>query len=128
MKKNFTKADLTFNMLVVTESGEKFVLYFDENLKSDKFFGVSDDGMWISMNSYNNNLEYDAEAVNCGMPKKNFNIKEVYSSPRYHYMYSTEDIFNVFDRDLLWKREEVKKMTVAEISEALGYEVEIVKG
>lgn len=31
------------------------------------------------------------------------------------------------DRDLLWERKETKKMTVAEICAALGYDVEIVK-
>ena len=32
------------------------------------------------------------------------------------------------DRDLIWKREkDVKKMTLAEICEALGYDVEVVK-
>ena len=31
------------------------------------------------------------------------------------------------DRDLLWERKEVKKMTVAEICKELGYDVEIVK-
>lgn len=31
------------------------------------------------------------------------------------------------ERPLLWKRREVKKMTVKEICEALGYDVEIVK-
>lgn len=30
------------------------------------------------------------------------------------------------DRKLLWKHKEPKKMTIAEISEALGYDVEIV--
>lgn len=30
-------------------------------------------------------------------------------------------------RDLLWKRSEAKKMTVKEICDALGYDVEIVK-
>lgn len=126
MKKNFTKADLTFNMLIVTERGEKAVLYYDEKLDSDTFFCIFEDGMWFSINSYNNNLEYDGES--CSMSKKDFNIKEVYSSPRHHYMYSTKEIFKTSNRDLLWKREEVKKMTVAEISKALGYEVEIVKG
>lgn len=31
------------------------------------------------------------------------------------------------DRELLWERKETKKMTVSEICEALGYDVEIVK-
>lgn len=31
------------------------------------------------------------------------------------------------ERDLLWTREEAKKMTVKEICDALGYDVEIVK-
>lgn len=34
---------------------------------------------------------------------------------------------SIADRELLWERKEPKKMTVAEICKALGYDVEIVK-
>lgn len=34
---------------------------------------------------------------------------------------------SINDRELLWERKEPKKMTVAEICKALGYDVEIVK-
>lgn len=32
------------------------------------------------------------------------------------------------DYDVIWQRKEVKKMTVADVARALGYDVEIVKG
>lgn len=58
-----------------------------------------------------------------GMPSKT-DIMEVYSISK-----STSSLGEVstIDRDLLWKRPAAKKMTVQEICEALGYDVEIVK-
>lgn len=51
-------------------------------------------------------------------------IMEVYGLP-----YSPSDVLTVRidTRELLWKRSEPKKMTMEEICEALGYDVEIVK-
>lgn len=56
---------------------------------------------------------------------KEFDVMEVYGfAPPFDSLavkISTEC------RDLLWKRSEPKKMTVAEVCKALGYDVEIVK-
>ena len=35
--------------------------------------------------------------------------------------------FDTYTRDIIWKRKDKKKMTIAEIEAALGYEVEIVR-
>lgn len=51
-------------------------------------------------------------------------ITEVYGYDEYAYKSRDIDIEN---RPLLWKRSEPKKMTVKEICETLGYDVEIVK-
>lgn len=56
--------------------------------------------------------------------KDNLDIMKVYgfsNYPGHSYSCSSDG------RDLIWERKEVKKMTVKEICDALGYEVEIVK-
>lgn len=53
-----------------------------------------------------------------------WDIMAVYGRPEVSYLCFS---FSLVSRSLLWKRSEPKKMTVKEICEALGYDVEIVK-
>ena len=55
---------------------------------------------------------------------KEFDIVKVFSFSR--LVYKTLS-FNTNHRELLWERKDKKKMTVAEIENILGYEVEIVR-
>ena len=41
---------------------------------------------------------------------------------------SLSNIFGTYNRELLWEREEVKELTVEEISKLLGYKVRVVGG
>ena len=72
---------------------------------------------WCPVDEFNDELDYPA-----GRDK--LCIIAVYGPTSNAFLLdnSTEN------RDLLWKRQEVKKMTVAEIAKALGYPVEIVEG
>ena len=66
---------------------------------------------------------FDNELKGVG-PNSGLSIDKVYGlSNSFNSVFSTD----VAGRPLLWERKVVKKMTVAEVSEALGYEVEIVK-
>ena len=65
-------------------------------------------------------------------PVKNFNEHGVYNDSKVIAIYGrTNNRFlldnSTEERELLWERKEPKKMTVAEISAALGHDVEIVK-
>lgn len=67
---------------------------------------------------------FDNELKGVG-PNAGLSIDKVYGLPNsFDSVFSTD----VAGRPLLWERPSVKKMTVAEVSEALGYDVEIVKG
>ena len=46
----------------------------------------------------------------------------------YQYTLSIGFMCSLATRPILWKRTEAKKMTVAEIEKALGYDIEIVSG
>lgn len=57
---------------------------------------------------------------------KEYDIMKVYGYSSSAYNINEPDM--ICYRDLIWKRQEAKKMTVKEIAEALGYEVEIIEG
>lgn len=72
---------------------------------------------YLYLKSYDDNLKYRWDVTD-------YDIVEIYGlsyNPQKSMDISTEC------RYLLWKRDEVKKMTVAEIQEALGYKIEIVE-
>lgn len=73
---------------------------------------------YVYLKGYDDNLKYRFGVTD-------FDIVEIYGlsyNPQKSMDISTEC------RYLLWKRDEVKKMTVAEIQEALGYKIEIMEG
>lgn len=75
---------------------------------------------WINIQDYDDELYYQVGENEC------FDIMEIYDLTELAYESMK---FSIADRRLLQKRkEEVKKMTVAEIQEALGYKIEIVEG
>lgn len=114
MKKEFTKADLKVGYLVVDRDGNiKMVMP-----TQDGMIVVYRDGTtWGDMNCINDDLTYHNNYHN------HFDIMKVYGFSKY----GMEALgFKIGKRPLLWERKEPKKMTVAEIEKALGYEVEIV--
>ena len=68
------------------------------------------------------NLYYDEEFNENKYFNKDFDVMKVYIS-------KSLILNNLFDNNYLtciWERKEPKKMTLAQISEALGYEVEVI--
>lgn len=79
---------------------------------------VTEGHQWISFKHYNADLTHKVDS-SC-------DVMEVYGFSEYGYK-SLDSSNPGKCRALLWKRTETKKMTVKEICEALGYDVEIVK-
>lgn len=78
------------------------------------------DEVWNSLANYNDELLY-----NSGSGNADFDIMKIVTGT---------SILNLVDTDLdsittttIWKRSEPKEMTIAEIEQALGYPVKIVK-
>ena len=104
MTDNFTLNDLQFADIVTTRNGERYVVAYIT------LFGEKD-GYWLDHeyipNFYRQDLKYDCNLEG----NRIYDIVKVERSGQ-----------------VIWERsEEVKEMTIAEISEALGYEVKVVK-
>lgn len=69
---------------------------------------------------------YDNKFIDIGKDAKAFNgdydIMKIYESKAY----VLEDLFDDKYLECIWKRKEPKKMTLEQISKALGYEVEVI--
>ena len=101
----FTIDDLQNGDVVTLRNGDKLVYVKDRDFEDLTTEYTNDlTNIW----ELTDNLEYDY----CDEPNKDYDIIKV-ERPTYT---------TVFERD-----EEVKEMTIAEISKALGYEVKIVK-
>lgn len=101
---DFTRDDLQFADIVTTRNGERYVV------ANEGMFGEKD-GYWLGSeyipNFYKQDLKYDSNLEG----NRIYDIVKVERSGQ-----------------VIWERsEEVKEMTIAEISEALGYEVKVVK-
>lgn len=87
--------------------------------KEDIYINI--EGGWMSRNNYKNDLT--ARSNN-----KEFDIMEVYAQNNGNFLdgavLKKDELKNM---DLIWKREEKRKMTVSEICKELGYDIEIVK-
>lgn len=114
MKQEFTKADLKAGYLVKDRQGDiKMVMPTQDSM----IVVYKDGASWGDMNYINDDLTYKDSRHN------EFDIMKVYGFSKY----GIEVLgFKIGNRPLLWERKEPKKMTVAEIEKALGYEVEIV--
>lgn len=116
MNKNFTKDDLKVGYVVKLKNSTEPHMVGMNNAGEMGF--VDKDGGWVRLEHYD---EFLADKL----PHMggDWSVMEVYGYTKYVYdAYK----FTTGNRELLWKREEAKKMTVAEIEKALGYSVEIV--
>lgn len=117
--KQFTKDDLKTGMLVVTRDGRKWIVMkdlYDKNYEETGVLSNLDEFNLLA--SYNDDLTFISRS---GKHIEKLDIVEVYD------VKSILD-FDIIYRKLLWKREEVKELTVGEISKLLGYKVKIVDG
>ena len=102
---HFTKFDLKNKMVVELKNGLK---------------GIIVDNLIIGKNFFSDLSKYNDDLTNFG---KNLDIVAVYEP--WAYM-GFEDYLNDNNLALVWKREELVKMTKEEIEEELRYKIEII--
>ena len=67
-------------------------------------------------------LDYDEELNENKYFYKDFDVMKIYTSKAF----ILNNLFNDNYLECIWERKESKKMTLAQISKALGYEVEVI--
>ena len=67
-------------------------------------------------------LDYDEELNENKYFNKDFDVMKIYTSKAF----TLNNLFNDKYLECIWERKEPKKMTLEQISKALGYEVEII--
>ena len=117
--------DLKTGMRIILRDGNEAVVLKDvitpykSEGKQDMYVYIN--GGWMSSSSYNDDLTIKGK-------NRKFDIMKVYAQNNGEYIDA-----RVLDRnalknmDKIWERKEKRKMTVSEICEELGYDVEIVK-
>ena len=108
------KMELKEGMIIECRNGDRYLL---RNVRGD---------LILSANQGWAEYVYDNNFIDIGEDAKAFNgdydIMKIYESKAY----VLEDLFDNNYLDCIWERKEPKKMTLAQISEALGYEVEVI--
>lgn len=104
MLKNFTKSELKSDMVVQTKDGSNYVVR----------------GKWLYGTSSVINIDHYQEDLTIrGMPW--LDIVKIYSGLFFN------KFLEEYSNDLIWQREEVKEVTMAEVEEKFGYKVKIIK-
>lgn len=119
------KHDLATGMHVICKNGDEYVLIKNVDthmsgqtkITSVPMISVKNNG-WLDLRDYTEDLK----DVNCF---EEFDIQKVYM-PKYYRCVISPIYAIPEDYELIWERPEKKKMTLEEIEEALGYEIEIV--
>lgn len=119
--KKFTKDDIKAGYIVKMRDGSLNMVTVDGD---DDLITVDENRDWMRIRDYDNDLRDTGKgSIFKTGPNPKYDIVEVYGG-----CYSRGESLKISteDRDLLWKREEAKKMTVEEIEKELGYKIEIV--
>ena len=106
--------ELKEGMIIECRNGNRYLL---RNVRGDLILSANQG--WAEC-VYDNNfidIAEDAKAFN-----GDYDIMKIYESKAY----VLEDLFDNNYLDCIWERKEPKKMTLAQISKALGYEVEVI--
>lgn len=110
MNEMFKKEDIKVDYLLeISNEAEKFLT----RVCYDNYgaLGVASDGFSLDLGDFDDTLRFGW-----------YKVTKIYGrSPRWAVHELTAEF-----RNLLWEREESKKMTLAEVCEELGYKVEIV--
>ena len=117
--------DLKTGMRIILRDGSEAVVLKDvitphkSEGKQDMYVYI--DGGWMSSSRYNDDLTIKGE-------NKEFDIVKVYAQNNGEYIDASVLDKNALKyMDKIWERKEKIKMTVSEICEELGYDIEIVK-
>ena len=78
--------------------------------------------MFASSNDEYMSVDYDEELNENKYFYKDFDVMKIYTSKAF----ILNSLFNDKYLECIWERKEPKKMTLAQISEELGYEVEVI--
>ena len=110
--KTFTKDDLEDGMVVEYANGER-------RLVLEKYL-LGNDGCNL-LEKYSENLDY----ISCpySSVSEELRIDKVYSA----HMNTLSKYFNDENLNLIWKREDPKKMTIEDIEDAIGYKLYIIE-
>lgn len=117
MNKEFTKTDLKSGMVVEYRNGERRVIV-GETLVGECYQNL--------LSYYSNDLkimksnELDATHDNLD----NLDIVKVFKVQKGMYC-MPQFLYQIPDSEVIWEREEPKKMTIEQIEKALGYKIEI---
>ena len=102
--------ELKEGMIIECRNGHRYLLRkVDDNLIGSNNTGYID-------------IDYDKDLNENKYCQEDFDIMKIYETKAY----VLEDLFNNDYLECIWERKEPKKMTLAQISEALGYEVEVI--
>ena len=115
------KSNLKTGMIVTTRDKREYVVFRDALSTYEGSGDVIVNGQtknWDRLDDYNDNLKIKSGA----------GYSDIVKVEQANHPYSFMDIdYDKSSRKLLWERKAPKKMTVSEIAEALGYEIEIIK-
>lgn len=119
------KTELRTGMIVTLRNEVEYVFVKDFVVDDDYTMKSCKDGILVNGHkpSWCNMMHYD-DKLKAGVGYEALDIMKV-EIPDHPYAF-TNIPYDKKDRKLVWKREEPKKMTVAEIEAILGYKVEIV--
>ena len=108
--KEDNKMELKEGMIIECRNGDRYLL----RTTCGELVASSND-KYIS-------LDYDEELNENKYFAKDFDVMKIYTSKAF----ILNSLFNDKYLECIWERKEPKKMTLAQISEALGYEVEVI--
>lgn len=135
---NFTIKDLETGHIVQTRDGDTYVFFKDNSVCSL----ISNVLYPLGSTTTFSSIEKDRDSFKCGF-SETLDIVKVYEMRRTNTIDTYKRLVDILscgsklelkcklelETDVVWEEEkEAKKLTVAEISEALGYTVEIVEG
>ena len=129
-----TKSELKTGMIVTTQDGMEYVVFrnvqylFENPFKSHN--GEIDDVLvnaqrntWNRLEYYNEDLTYKSDGLTDIFAKRNEIVKV--EIPYHPYAFMNIDI-EKHRRKLIWKREIVKEITMADVEEQFGCKVKII--
>lgn len=110
LKKEFTKSDLKNGMIVELRNGFRGIVINDNLILGNKLYS--------ELLNYNDDL-----SIKYNLNGNDLDIIKVYTA--WSYM-GFEDYLKDDNLDIIWERQESKKMTLKQVEEALGYKIEII--
>ena len=102
--------ELKEGMIIECRNGERYLL---RKVNGELFASSNDEYM---------SVDYDEELNENKYFYKDFDVMKIYTSKAF----ILNSLFNDNYLECIWERKEPKKMTLAQISEELGYEVEVI--